>query len=66
MRRFFGYFLSIGGLIALLYTGINYINESESFSFFGADVAVSSGDPVPVIVSAVAMLIGFFLLKPTE
>ncbi|MDZ7771221.1 MAG: hypothetical protein U5K31_00495 [Balneolaceae bacterium] len=66
MRAFFGYLLSLGGLACLVYTGINYINNSESFGFLGADVVISSGDPVPVIASAVVMIVGFFLLKASS
>lgn len=66
MKKIFGYILSLGGLAFLVYTGINYINDSESFSFLGADVVVSSGDPVPVIISAVVMIIGFILLRGTS
>lgn len=66
MKKIFGYILSIGGLVFLVYTGINYINDSESFSFLGADVVVSSGDPVPVIISAVVMIVGFILLRSSS
>lgn len=34
-----GYLFSIGGLIAFVYTGINYLNDSETFSAFGLDIA---------------------------
>lgn len=63
MKKTIGVIFSIVGLIALIYTGINYLNESESFGFMGADVMVSKGDPVPVIISAVIMIIGIILLR---
>lgn len=63
MKKTIGSIFTIGGLIALIYTGINYINNSESFGFFGADVVVSSGDPIPMIISAFVLVIGVILLK---
>lgn len=61
-----GYLFSIGGFIALIFTGINYINESESFSALGLDVAVSKGDPMPVIVSAVILIAGILIIKASK
>ncbi len=66
MQRIIGSICSIGGLIALIYTLINYINNSESFSFLGADVVVSQGNIAPVIVSAVVMLIGIIILATSK
>jgi hypothetical protein len=63
MKNTIGSVLTIGGLIGLIYTGINYINESESFGFLGADVVVSRGDPIPIIVSGIVMVIGIVLLR---
>lgn len=63
MRKSIGYLLSIGGFGALVYTGVNYINNSESFGFMGADVVISSGDPVPVLLSAILLLLGIFLVR---
>lgn len=61
--KLLGYIISLGGLIALIYTGINYINESESFGIFGLDVAVSKGDPVPMIISLVVLIIGLLIAR---
>jgi hypothetical protein len=61
--KILGYFISVGGLIALIWTGINYINNSESFGFFGMDIAVSKGDPVPMIISLVVMVIGLIIAR---
>jgi uncharacterized membrane protein len=38
------------------------MNESESFSILGAEVAVSTANWTPVIVSAVVLIIGIILL----
>lgn len=61
MKKTIGAILTVGGLIALVYTGINYMNNTESFGFLGADVVVSQGDPVPVILSAVVLVVGVVL-----
>lgn len=66
MQRIIGSICSIGGLIALIYTFINYLNDSESFSFLGADVVVSRGSIAPVIVSAVVMIIGIIILSTSK
>ncbi|MDR8389671.1 hypothetical protein NC796_00890 [Aliifodinibius sp. S!AR15-10] len=63
MKKVTGSVLTIGGLAALIYTGINYINNSESFGFLGMDVVVSQGNITPVIISAVVMLLGVVLLQ---
>lgn len=63
MKKTIGSILTVGGLIALIYSGIQYINESESFSFFGADVMVSEGSLMPVVISAAVMIIGIVLIS---
>lgn len=64
--KYVGYLFSIGGLIALIYTGINYINQSESFSALGVDVAVSSGNPTPVIISAIVLIAGILIIRASN
>lgn len=66
MKKTIGSIFTIGGLIATLYTGINYINDSESFGFLGADVVVSKGDPIPVIISAIVLVVGIVLLRSKD
>ncbi|SMO68204.1 hypothetical protein [Fodinibius sediminis] len=61
--KIFGYFITIAGLIALVYTGITYINNSESFGVFGLDIAVSKGDPVPMIISLVVLITGLVTVR---
>ncbi len=56
-----GIILLIVGLVALLITGIQYINDSESFSFLGLDVAVSTGNITPVIISGIIFIIGLVI-----
>lgn len=64
--KYVGYVFSVGGFIALIITFVNYLNESESFSALGVDVAVSKGDPVPMIISAVILIAGILIIRASE
>lgn len=61
MQKTIGGIVTIGGLIALIYTFINYLNNTASFQFLGADIVVSEGNITPVIVSAVIMILGLII-----
>lgn len=61
MQKTVGGILTIGGLIALIYTLINYINNTASFQFLGADIVVSEGNITPVIVSVVILILGLII-----
>lgn len=61
MNRIIGGILTAAGLIGVLFFGYQYFDDSESFSVFGADVAVSTGDITPVIISAVVMIAGIII-----
>lgn len=61
-----GYLLTIGGIIAAIYAVVNYLNESESFSAFGLDIAVSKGDPTPIIISAIVLLAGILIIRASK
>lgn len=56
-----GIVLFILGLAGVIIFGLQAMNNSESFSFLGIDVAVSSANWTPVIVSGVVLLIGFVM-----
>ncbi len=58
MKKIIGNILGAGGLIGVIFFGYQYFQDSESFEAFGADVAVSTGDYVPVLISAIVMLAG--------
>lgn len=58
-----GVIILVIGLVGLVFFGIEALNDSESFSLFGLDVAVSSANWTPVIVSAVVAIIGFFIMR---
>lgn len=63
MKDKIGIILAIGGALGMVYYGYLYYEGSEAFEVFGADVAVSTGDYTPIIISAVVMLAGILLTK---
>lgn len=63
MKKSIGYILSAAGLIGIIYYIYEYMQESESFSVLAADVAVSTGDWVPIVISALVLVIGILLTR---
>jgi hypothetical protein len=61
-----GIILLIIGIIGLVIFGIQAINDSESFSVLGAEIAVSKANWTPLIVSAVVAVIGIVLTIPRK
>lgn len=61
MKKSIGIVLTLLGLVATVITGMNAMDQSESFSVFGADVVISQADYTPVIISAVVLIIGIVL-----
>lgn len=61
MKKGIGIFLTLAGLVATIITGMNALDQSESFSVFGADVVISQADYTPVIISAVVLIVGVVL-----
>lgn len=60
MRKI-GLALLILGLIGLIIFGIQAMDNSESFSVLGAEVAVSKANWTPVIASGVVFVIGIIM-----
>lgn len=63
MKETIGRILMIGGVLGIVYYGYEYFQDSETFEAFGADVAVSTGDYTPIIISAAVMLLGIVITK---
>jgi hypothetical protein len=61
--RVAGIILLVLGIIGTLVFGIQAINDSESFSILGIDVAVSSANWVPVIISVVLLIAGLIMMR---
>ncbi len=51
----------IVGIVGLAYFGYEAMQQSESFKILGAEVAVSTANWVPVIVSGAIALIGLVM-----
>jgi len=63
MKQTLGIILSICGFIGVIYFGYQYLEDSESFSVFGADVAVSTGDYIPIIISLIVLIAGVVIYR---
>jgi hypothetical protein len=63
MNQTLGAILSVAGLLGIIFFGYQYIQDSESFSLFGADIAVSTGDYVPIIISVIVLIVGLVLYR---
>jgi len=58
-----GIVLLIIGFAGALIFGVQAIQDTETFSFLGVDIGVSSANWTPVIVSAVVFVIGVILVS---
>ncbi len=56
-----GIILLILGIIGAIVFGIQAAQDSETFSFLGMDIGVSTANWTPVIVSGVILVIGAVL-----
>ena len=63
MQRTVGIILLIFGLIGTLITGIQALQDSESFSIFGVDIAVSSANWTPLIISVAVLIVGLVMMR---
>jgi hypothetical protein len=61
--RTIGIILSIIGGLGLIIFGIQAMEDSESFSILGLDIAVSTANWTPVIVSGVVLVIGLVMIS---
>jgi hypothetical protein len=57
-----GIVLFVIGIIGTLVFGIQAIQQTETFNFLGIEIGVSTANWAPVIVSAVVMLAGIFMI----
>lgn len=66
MKKTLGVILTIGGIISLIITAINFINESKSFNLLGLEVTVSEGSFMPMVISGVVLIAGLILLASSK
>ncbi|SMG50396.1 hypothetical protein SAMN05661096_03667 [Marivirga sericea] len=59
--KIIGIIILIIGLIGTVLFGVQAMQDSESFSVLGMDIAVSSADWTPLIVSVVVLVVGGLL-----
>lgn len=56
-----GIVLLILGAIGTVVFGIQAMQDSESFSFLGMDIAVSTANWTPVIISVILLVVGLVM-----
>jgi hypothetical protein len=61
--RIAGIVLLTIGMVGIVVFGIQSIQETETFSFLGMDIGVSSANWTPVIMSVIVFLIGTVLIS---
>lgn len=61
-----GIILVILGAIGTIIFGLQAAEDSESFSLLGMDVAVSSANWTPVIISVVLLVVGIVLASTAK
>jgi len=61
MKRTLGIILTLIGLISTTITGMQALEDSDSFSVLGLDVVVSKANYTPLIISVVVLIVGIIL-----
>jgi hypothetical protein len=56
-----GIILLLLGAIGTIVFGLQAMEDSESFSFLGMDIAVSTANWTPVIISIILLVVGLVL-----
>ncbi len=62
MLKAVGAIFSLGGLAALIYFLIHYMQHSSSVSVAGVQLSHKSGSIWPIVISGIAMIIGIIIL----
>ncbi|MEX2511573.1 MAG: hypothetical protein WD398_01595 [Cyclobacteriaceae bacterium] len=58
-----GIILLILGIIGTIMFGLQAMQDSESFSILGMDIAVSTANWTPVIISVILLVIGLVMVS---
>ncbi|MEQ9443097.1 MAG: hypothetical protein RIG62_28940 [Cyclobacteriaceae bacterium] len=61
MSKVAGIALTLVGLVGTVITGMQALEDSDSFSFFGLDVVVSKANYTPLIISVMVLVLGVIL-----
>lgn len=63
MGRTIGIILIVLGVIGTIIFGIQAIQDTETFSFLGMDIGVSSANWTPIIISVIILVIGLVVVN---
>lgn len=63
MRKTIGIILTLVGLVGTIMFGIQAAQDSETFSFLGIDIGVSSANWTPVIISVILLIVGVIVMS---
>ncbi len=61
MKRTIGIILTLIGAVSTTVTGMQALEDSDSFSVLGLDVVVSQANYTPLIISVIVLMIGIVL-----
>jgi len=64
--RTIGIVLLILGIVGMVFFGIQAIQQTDTFSFFGINIGVSQANWTPVIVSTGVFVIGVVLMSVSK
>ncbi len=62
MAKVIGIILTLIGLVGTIMFGIQAAQDSDTFSFLGIDIGVSSANWTPVIISVVILIVGLIVM----
>lgn len=62
MKRTIGIILTLVGLVGTIIFGLQAIQDSETFSFLGIDIGVSTANWTPVIISVIILIVGVIVM----
>ena len=66
LMKIAGIILFILGLAGSINFGIQAIQQSESLNLFGVDIAVSSANWTPLIISVAVLIIGIVMMSSSR
>ncbi|HLU95000.1 MAG TPA: hypothetical protein VKZ54_12775 [Membranihabitans sp.] len=62
MKKTIGIIITLVGLVGTIIFGLQAIQDSETFSFLGIDIGVSTANWTPVIISVILLIVGVIVM----
>lgn len=62
MKKTIGIIITLIGLVGTILFGYQAIQDSETFSFLGIDIGVSTANWTPVIISVIILIVGVIVM----